>query len=95
MKRLPFAIYITRTAMLECKYYVGAANLKPNTFAHLNNPTTSWGFKQFSRKLFSWQSTNNRSSTFGQNSKNRFDKHCEITSFDIETKNLTNLLSYI
>ena len=34
---------------------MGAANLKPNTFAHLN-PTTSWVFKQFSRKLFSWQS---------------------------------------
>ena len=30
------------------------SNLKPNTSAHLN--PTSWGFKQFSRRLFSWQS---------------------------------------
>ena len=28
--------------------------LKPNTFADLN--PTSWVFKQFSRRLFSWQS---------------------------------------
>ena len=28
--------------------------LKPNTSAYLNK--TSWGFKQFSRRLFSWQS---------------------------------------
>ena len=58
-KTIPKYFYDFSSDLFTLKAYVSEEilnrhSLKPNISAHPN--PTSWGFKQFSRKLFSWQS---------------------------------------